>query len=268
MLSFAAITPHPPIIVPTIGSEEDIKKAKGTIEAMENLRIEFEKKNPETLFLVSPHAPIDFHELTIITNEKLSGNFLMFGDFGTSLEFENDKNSIEEIKKNLEKENINYRLIEEELDHGILVPLFYLLKNKKSKIVPLAYSMLDAKTNFKYGKILGKMIEKSPKKIGFIASGDLSHRLTPSAPAGYSSRGKLFDEKLINLLKNNDVNKFLEIDSSLTEEAGECGYRSIAILLGALSVLKNKNLKFNILSYEGPFGVGYLVANVEDLTGS
>ena len=75
----------------------------------------------------------------------------------------------------------------------------------------------------------------------------------------------LFDEKLINLLENNNVNEFLEMASSLIEEAGECGFRSIAILLGALSELKIENLKFKILSYEGPFGVGYLVANVEGL---
>lgn len=268
MLSFAVITPHPPIIVPTIGSEKDIKKVKATIDAMGKLKMEMEKKNLETLILISPHTPIDFHELTIITNEKLTGNFLMFGDFGTNFEFKNDRNLIEEIEKEFKKENIHYRLLEENLDHGILVPLFYLLENKKMKIVPLAYSMLDAKTNFEYGKALGKVIERNPKKIGFIASGDLSHRLTPSAPAGYSPRGKLFDEKLINLLENNNVNEFLEMDSSLIEEAGECGFRSIAILLGALSVLKNKDLKFNILSYEGPFGVGYLVANVLGLTGS
>ena len=265
MLSFASICPHPPIIIPTIGSEKDLQKVKLTTEAMEKLRMEFENKNSEILFLVSPHAPIDFHALTIIANEKLSGNFLMFGDFGTSLEFENDKNLIKKIDEEFKKEKLGYRLIEEELDHGALVPLFYLTRNKKPKVVPMAYSMLDANTNFKYGKILGKIIEKSPKKIGFIASGDLSHRLIPSAPAGYSPKGELFDEKLVELLKNNNINKFLEMDSSLIEEAGECGYRSIAILLGVLSVLKNKNLKFNILSYEGPFGVGYLVANVEGL---
>ena len=131
MFSFAAITPHPPIIIPTIGSKEDIKKVKGTIDAMEKLKMEMEKKSPETLILISPHAPIDFHELTIITNEKLSGNFLMFGDFATNFELENDKNLIEEIEKEFKKEKINYRLLEEELDHGILVPLFYLLESKK-----------------------------------------------------------------------------------------------------------------------------------------
>jgi len=48
------------------------------------------------------------------------------------------------------------------------------------------------------------------------------------------------------------------MDKNLVEEAGECGYRSIIILLGALDGL---DWKPEILSYEAPFGVGYLVAN-------
>ena len=51
------------------------------------------------------------------------------------------------------------------------------------------------------------------------------------------------------------------MDKNLIEEAGECGYKSIIILLGALSLVPN--FKFEILSYEGPFGVGYLVANAK-----
>jgi aromatic ring-opening dioxygenase LigB subunit len=46
----------------------------------------------------------------------------------------------------------------------------------------------------------------------------------------------------------------------LVQSAGECGLRSIVILMGALDGLK---VKPEILSYEGPFGVGYLVASLE-----
>lgn len=43
-------------------------------------------------------------------------------------------------------------------------------------------------------------------------------------------------------------------------EAGECGLRSFSFLLGILEESKI-NWKPEVLSYEGPFGVGYLVAN-------
>jgi len=63
-------------------------------------------------------------------------------------------------------------------------------------------------------------------------------------------------------LEKKDVKGILNIDPHLVEEAGECGYRSIIILLGALSGL---SWQPEILSYEGPFGVGYLVINFKIL---
>ena len=41
------------------------------------------------------------------------------------------------------------------------------------------------------------------------------------------------------------------------EEAAECGYRSILMLLG---VFEGLEIETEVLSYEGPFGVGYAVA--------
>jgi len=53
------------------------------------------------------------------------------------------------------------------------------------------------------------------------------------------------------------------MDAELIERAGECGLRPSIMLLGALDGLK---VKPEILSYEGPFGVGYLVASFDVIT--
>jgi len=55
-----------------------------------------------------------------------------------------------------------------------------------------------------------------------------------------------------------DAQAVLDLDPNLIERAGECGLRSITILLGALQGLA---VKPQVLSYEGPFGVGYMVAS-------
>ena len=264
MLNFAAITPHPPIIIPTIGSPDDLEKVKKTIGGMEKLREEFEKANPETILIISPHGPVGIKEMGLIETQELSGDFSMFGDFSSSFKLENDKEICEEIKNECQKQNTPLQSYNKNiLDHGTLVPLFYLTKNLNPKIVPLAYSFLDRNAHFLFGKVLGKIAKASQKKIGIIASGDLSHRLLPEAPAGYSPRGKEFDEKLIKFLKENNTNEILNMDEELVEEAGECGFRSIIILLGALSNLQQATYNFQLLSYEGPFGVGYLVSSFQ-----
>lgn len=53
------------------------------------------------------------------------------------------------------------------------------------------------------------------------------------------------------------------MDQNLVQEAGECGYRSIVMMLGALD---GYDVKSDVLSYEGPFGVGYMVAIIDPLT--
>lgn len=267
-LVFAAISPHPPIIVPTIGSPTDLKKVKKTIEGMEKLSEIFAQAKPETVLVISPHGPVEFNQFSIVNSPILSGHFYYFGDSQTELIFRNEPALIEFIKKEAEKEKISLRLVnQKELDHGTLVPLYYLSQKLPNiKIVPIAFSFLDLKTHFKFGKTLQnaiKFYQKSDRRkcrMAIVASGDLSHRLTFDAPAGYSPQGKEFDNLLVDLLRKKDVEGILNLDVNLVEEAGECGYRSIIILLGALDSL---DWQPEILSYEGPFGVGYLAANFQ-----
>ncbi|MFC1629880.1 AmmeMemoRadiSam system protein B [Patescibacteria group bacterium] len=261
MLTFASIVPHPPIIIPTIGKLDDLKTVSKTIHAMERLTKEFAKTKTQTLIVVSPHGPIEASQFSIVESPTLAGHFYNFGDFETEFLFRNDENLIGLIRKECQKESLPLKIINniKELDHGTLVPLCYLLKGLPNlKIVPLTYSFLDQHSHFNFGKKLKEAINQSNGKIGIIASGDLSHRLAPDAPADYSPQGKEFDEKIIQFLEKKDVGKILNIDPGLIKEAGECGYRSIITLLGALD---NINWEPETLSYESPFGVGYLVFN-------
>ena len=50
----------------------------------------------------------------------------------------------------------------------------------------------------------------------------------------------------------------MNMDPKLIKAAGECGLRSIIIMLGIIDSL---NTETEVLSYEGPFGVGYTVCN-------
>jgi AmmeMemoRadiSam system protein A len=52
----------------------------------------------------------------------------------------------------------------------------------------------------------------------------------------------------------------MSVDETYADEAGECGLRSLQILMGALDGLETDN---KVLSYEGPFGVGYGCAKLK-----
>jgi len=255
MLVFSAITPHPPIIIPGIGQGDDLDAVEKTIRAMEELAKEFEKADPDTAVVISPHAPLDIYAFSINVNKKTTGSLLNFG-LDKKFEFQSDTATIGSIENIASKNNIPISLHEQLLDHGTLVPLYYLAKKKSPELISLSFSFLNLRSHYDYGKLLGEVFRRSGKKIAVIASGDMSHRLIQGAPAGYSPRGKEFDKKLIQLLEKGDTEGILSLDEDFIEEAGECGLRSFVILLGILE----GHFKFKKLSYEGPFGVGYLVA--------
>ncbi|MCK5465868.1 AmmeMemoRadiSam system protein B [Candidatus Parcubacteria bacterium] len=262
MLKSAYICPHPPLLIPSIG-QNNLSEISSTIEAMDCLSYEIKKKEIETIVIISPHGPMQMGFMSVVGTKCLKGDFLQFGD-DTSMSFENNIDLGLNIKKIADARNIPVGIINSgtTLDHGAMVPLYFLAKhNPNIKIVLIAFSYLDYQKHFGFGEVIYEAIESIDEKIALVASGDLSHRLIPDAPAGYSPRGKEFDKLLINLLEDNNVGKVLNIDSDLIEEAGECGLRSIIILLGTLSILEK--YQFEKLSYEGPFGVGYLVGKFE-----
>jgi AmmeMemoRadiSam system protein A len=148
----------------------------------------------------------------------------------------------------------------QDLDHGTAVPLYFLLRNGwGGKVVTLGYSYLSNEDHVRFGSCIKQAVDQLGRRVAFIASGDLSHRLRPSAPAGYNPDAHIFDEQVVAALRANAPQQITEIDYNLRRLAGECGYRSMLVAIGASSELP---LSCEVLSYEAPFGVGYLVAQL------
>ena len=199
---FAAISPHPPIILPSVGSSEDRAKVKNTIEALEKLGEKLKELNPGLIIISSPHP-----------------------------------------------------------DWGFNVPLFFLARDFKDEIKTFLIGLESPRFYFEEGKKLYQKLDRGPSSIrfGLIASGDLSHCLKEDGPYGFNPDGPKFDKALIEALKKKDIETILKLDD-LYPDAGECGLRSFCFLLGILEESKI-DYQPETLSYEGPFGVGYLVAD-------
>ncbi len=260
MIKFACITPHPPILIPSIG-KENLAYLEKTKNSLEELAKNAKEKKIKTLIIISPHGQIEKDYFTINASPDFEVNFENFGDFSTKFNAKSDTGLIYGIKEELEEKNLIKTIGNSLLDHGSAVPLYYFIQELKDvNIVPIYYSDLNLEENYNFGKELKKLLARYKKNIGIIASGDLSHRLNKNAPAGYSPRGAKFDKKLIDLLKNKKSQDILEMDEELIHEAGECGLRSIAVLLGLMEDIEYDP---KLLSYEGPFGVGYLTMDFE-----
>jgi aromatic ring-opening dioxygenase LigB subunit len=145
-------------------------------------------------------------------------------------------------------------------DWGFNVPLHFLAGNSKANVKTWLCGQNPPKDHFEKGiAYYFEKLENLPEKIALIASGDLSHRLKADGPYGFHKQGPLFDQKLTNCLKNRDIKAIIGLEDEFPE-AGECGLRSFCFVLGILEGAKI-SWSTDILSYEGPFGVGYLVAD-------
>lgn len=253
-LVFGAIMPHPPIVVPAIGKER-LKEAEKTKKALEEIARRVRNLEIDTIVVITPHGAVGQASVPVYTGHVFEGNFGQFGQPKPSFAYKGDPQLGLAVVKDT---HLATACPETILDHGILVPLYYpTAAGVKKPVLPIAVAFMPLSKLFEFGRSLSKTIDRLGRKVLLIASADMSHRLTQDAPSGFLPRGKEFDEKLVELVKNYDVNGILKFDPDLAEEAGQDALWSIAILLGALD---GKNVKPEVLSYEGPFGVGYMVA--------
>jgi len=255
---FSAIVPHPPILIPAIG-KDNLKLLKATAGAYLKLEQDLYASQAETIIIISPHGHLQEQAFTINLSPEFTGGFAEFSDLTTKFNLNGDVGLAHKIKEQLETKIALQLSSDAKLDHGASVPLYLLtLHLPKIKIIPLYYAGLDLAAHYNFGKIIKNELLKSDTRLAIIASGDLSHRLNKSAPAGYSPKGKKFDKKLTDYLLKKQTGEILKFKPELIAEAGECGLKSIVILLGILEGIKCEP---QLLSYESPFGVGYLVMN-------
>jgi hypothetical protein len=125
------------------------------------------------------------------------------------------------------------------------------------RLLSLSVSYLPLSTHREVGQAIAAAASVLGRKVAFIASGDCSHRLTADAPSGFNVRGAEYDALLTEIIAQGDFRALLDIDDELIEAAGECGVRSFATLGGFAGDAPSE-----VLSYEGPWGVGYLTAVV------
>jgi len=259
-LVFAGIAPHPPIMVPEVGREA-IAEVRESIDAMAELTSRVIASGAETIILISPHAPLESKAFVAYQGPHLYGDFANFRAPQVTVEAEVNQALLAAIATFASEQNHLIRLVDSEpLDHGIAVPLYFLQRNGwTGRVIALGYNFLPNEDHVQFGKSIRKAVDSVGSRVAFIASGDLSHRLKLGAPAGYNKNAHRFDEEVISALRSGTPERVIEIDQDLRRLAGECGYRSMLVAFGAADGLAPAP---EVLSYEAPFGVGYVVAQL------
>lgn len=255
-LKAAFMVPHPPLIVEEIGKgrEQEIIKTKTSYETIAK---EIESINPDTIIISSPHTKLYRDGFYISKGNNLTGSFENFGAKSVSFNEEIDNELVEEIEKcNNENYKILYSTSDDiELDHGTMVPLYFIRKrNIKAKIIVVGLSRLPLIEHYKFGMLIKNAINNSNKKVVFIASGDLSHKLQSYGPYGYAEEGPEYDKQIMEVCGKARFLELLKFKPEFLEKAAECGHPSFTIMAG---VLDKTDVESKEYSHEDITGVGY-----------
>ncbi|WP_080803645.1 AmmeMemoRadiSam system protein A [Arabiibacter massiliensis] len=259
----AYAVPHPPLIVPEVGRGQE-RAIQATIDAYREVARRIAAHEPDTIVVSSPHAPLFRDCFHLSTGEAAHGDMGRFGAWDAAVNVGYDEEFVAAVAACARKHTVpvcGSGMADAELDHATFVPLHFIGEACQGfRLVRTGLSALSPETHRALGRCIAEAARDLGRRCVFVASGDLSHKLAADGPYGFAPEGPVFDREVTALFDSGDLEGLFAIDAAFADAAAECGLRSFQIMAGALEGLPTTH---ELLSYEGPFGVGYAVAAFE-----
>ena len=253
----AYMVPHPPMIIPQIGRGTE-KQIQETIDAYRNVAREIASLKPETIIISSPHSVMYSDYFHISPGKNAAGDFSNFRARDVRFQETYDEELVTRICSLSDAEDFPAGTLGERdrtLDHGTMIPLYFIRQFYSDfQLVRLGLSGLPLVDHYAFGRIIQKAVEDLDRRVVFVASGALSHKLQSYGPYGYAKEGPQYDARVMDVCSRAAFGELLDFDESFCEKAAECGHRSFVIMAGALD---GRAVEAMQLSHQDVTGVGY-----------
>ena len=253
----AIMVPHPPIILPEVGRGEE-KKIAASDAAYRRAAAFAAELKPDTIVLSSPHAILYADYFHVSPGKSARGDMGQFRAPQLRFRVRYDDAFTAALSELAEREGFPAGTLGERsaaLDHGTMIPLYYVNQFIPDyQLVRVGLSGLPLADHYRFGQLIRQTAEKLDRRVVFIGSGDLSHKLLAEGPYGFAAEGPAYDERIMDVMGRAAFDELLDFDETFCDRAAECGHRSFCVLAGALD---GKRLETEELSHEGTFGVGY-----------
>jgi Uncharacterized conserved protein len=234
---------HAPIVVPGVAGPGEAARCQSTTGAMREVAARAVATNPDRLVVISPHSPRRRREWGAWSGRHI-GDLSRFGAPRVRV----DLPDAPEVAEALDLPVIPHP--EHPFDHGAVVPLAFLWAagwRGPTAILALPWEDPDSEA-------VGRALAALPGRTAVIASGDMSHRLLPGAPSGYHPVAASFDRSFVQVLEAGEWARVRHLPNR--DLAAEDVVDSTRVALAAAG----RPLHAEVLSYEGPWGVGYTEA--------
>ena len=262
----AFMVPHPPLIIPEVGQGRE-SGISDTIRSYQHVADMVAQLQPDTIVIATPHSIMYSDYFHISPGGSAEGSFAKYGapDVGFGVDYDIAfvrKLCMHAVEQGVDAGTSGQK--DPELDHATLIPLYFITqKYTDFDIVRIGLSGLPLAEHYKLGMLVKQTAEELNRRVVFIGSGDLSHKLSDDGPYGYVADGPVYDERIMDVMGRGAFDELFGFDELFLEKVGECGHRSFVMMAGALD---RTAVKVDRLSHEGPFGVGYGVCTYEVLS--
>src|ERR1700693_4382653 len=221
-----ALVAHPPILLAEVGGAQS-QRVRAPADALRELDGILSAVDADLAVVISPHSPSSMTSLPVRRGANAGGNLARFRAPHVQVAAQVDVVLADALLGAGRRAGFSLIWAEKtELDHGVVVPLYSLQKTMANKrCIFMGVSGWPLQRFIEFGVWLhGRLRDRFAI---LIASGDLSHRLTPEAPYGYRPEGPVFDRLVIDALRDREWKRIEVLDPDLIEEAGEGGFRPL-----------------------------------------
>src|SRR3989338_11347491 len=116
-LVFTGFTPHPPILLPTIGKEH-VEKVAATKQAMMRLEQDLYLAKPNIIIIISPHMSLFEQAFSVNAHPHMSSLFEHFGDLTTKKDWDGAPELAATLSTKGRREHVPIQLVSQErIDH-------------------------------------------------------------------------------------------------------------------------------------------------------
>jgi aromatic ring-opening dioxygenase LigB subunit len=268
-LVFGSIAPHGSIAIAEWCTPEQRPLAARTRSAFEELGRRFDAAKPDVTVLLTPHHVHVQQHMAIVVSGAMNG-VLEGGAARVELRATVDRDLARAVQHAMEDAavpivGVSYGANDAAaavmpMDWATQIPIHFMggRADPPVPIVMLAPARdLSWDTHVTAGRAIAAAAAASGKRVALIASCDHGHAHDPKGPYGYSPASKVFDDRVVDLVKRNALGELLSFDPALVAEAKADSFWQMLMLHGAIG----SRWRADFLSYEAPTYFGMLCAS-------
>jgi aromatic ring-opening dioxygenase LigB subunit len=268
-LVFAAIAPHGTSAIPGATGPEEDSRGRATQNAMAELGRRYQAANPEAVIVLTPHNVHVEGALAVVTAGTMAGDLAQWDAPGIALKAAVDRNLADGVKASIRAADIpvvgisfggnNPHEAVHPMDWAVLIPLLYMGGRSEPQTPVVVVSPardLTPETHVAAGKAIAEAAAASGKRVALVASCDHGHGHLADGPYGFRDESKIFDDRVVEVLKSDRLAELVKFDPELVQAAAADSWWQMLMLAGALG----EGWRGEFLSYEHPTYYGMICA--------